>query len=161
MPERRVVLLERSDFLVCHRPGRRHGQWLWFDAADVPELKSGEQGWYEIERIRGAPPRGRKWRVLSPAPYTDPAARSGLNPCLRPRLRWRSGARLTYAACMADASQHQAKFRRRRREAGWAKLSFWLEPDQAVLLERLKVRHGTAEKAVKAALERLAAEVST
>ncbi len=60
---------------------------------------------------------------------------------------------------MADASTHQAAFRQRRRDAGWAKLSFWLEPGEAALLERLKARHGTAEKAVKAALERLAAEV--
>ena len=59
---------------------------------------------------------------------------------------------------MSDASAHQAAFRRRRREAGWAKLSFWLEPDAAALLEQLKARHGTAEKAVKAALVRLAAD---
>lgn len=68
VPERRVVLVERSDFLVCVRPGHRHGRWIWFDPADIPDLKSGEQGWYEIERIRGAAPRPRKWRVVRPAP---------------------------------------------------------------------------------------------
>ena len=68
MPERRVVLVERIDFLCCVRPGRRHGAWVWFDTTDVPELNSGERGWYEIERIRGAAPRARKWRVIGPAP---------------------------------------------------------------------------------------------
>lgn len=58
---------------------------------------------------------------------------------------------------MADASSHQAAFRARRREAGWRKLSFWLEPGEAELLDRLKAQHGTAESAVRAAL-RLAAE---
>lgn len=67
MPERRIVLVERNDNLVSVRPGRRHGRWIWFDLADAPELQSGEKGWYEIERIRGAPPRGRKWRVIGPA----------------------------------------------------------------------------------------------
>ena len=42
--------------------------WIWFDLADVPELQSGGMGWYEIERIRGGPPRGRKWRMIGPAP---------------------------------------------------------------------------------------------
>ena len=67
MPERRVVLVERSDILVCVRPGHRRGAWIWFDLADTPKLNSGETGWYEIERIRGAPPRGRKWKVIGPA----------------------------------------------------------------------------------------------
>ena len=67
MPERRVVQVERVDFLVRVRPGHRRGTWIWFDLADTPELKSGEKGWYEIERIRGGPPRG-KWRVIGPAP---------------------------------------------------------------------------------------------
>ena len=66
-PERRVVLIGRVDFLCRVRPGSRTGQWLWFDTTDVSELKSGEEGWYEIERIRGAPPRARKWRVIGPA----------------------------------------------------------------------------------------------
>ena len=60
MPERRVVLVERSDTLVSVRSGQRHGRWIWFDPADVPELRSGETGWYEIERICGAGPRARK-----------------------------------------------------------------------------------------------------
>ncbi len=68
MPERRVVQVERVHFLVCVRPAARRGRWIWFDLADVPELRSGEKGWYEIERIRGAPPRGRKWRMIGPAP---------------------------------------------------------------------------------------------
>ena len=66
-PERRVVVIERSDFLVCVRPKHRRGTWIWFDTAETPELQSGERGWYEIERIRNAPPRGRKWRVIGPA----------------------------------------------------------------------------------------------
>lgn len=67
MPERRVVLIERMDMLACRRPTARRGQWLWLELAEVPELQSGEQGWYEIERMRGAAPRGRKWRVIGPA----------------------------------------------------------------------------------------------
>ena len=68
MPERRVVLIGRMDMLVCVQQKSRRGQWIWFDLADTPELQSGEEGWYEIERIRGAPPRGRKWKVIGPAP---------------------------------------------------------------------------------------------
>ena len=59
--------IERVDTLVCVRPKGRHGRWIWFELTDVPELNSGETGWYEIERIRGAPPRGRTWRVIGPA----------------------------------------------------------------------------------------------
>ena len=62
------MLVERLDFLVCVRPGGRHGRWIWFDPADVPELGDGGSGWYEIERLRGAGPRARKWRVVGPAP---------------------------------------------------------------------------------------------
>ena len=75
MPERRVVLIERTDFLVRVRPGRRHGLWIRFDLIDVPELRDGQQAYYEIERIRGAPPRGRKWRVIGPAPNPYTAGR--------------------------------------------------------------------------------------
>ena len=51
----------------------------------------------------------------------------------------------------------QAAMRQRRREAGWKKLSFYLEPGEVELLNRLKARHGTDKAAVTAAL-RIAAE---
>ena len=56
------------------------------------------------------------------------------------------------------SSQHQAAFRAKRREAGWAKCSFWLPPEDLARLERLKAIHGTQEAAVRAALAQMMAE---
>ena len=58
---------------------------------------------------------------------------------------------------MSDPATHQAAFRIRRKEAGVRKLSFYLYPEEAALLDRLKARHGTDRASVVAAL-RLAAE---
>lgn len=64
MPERQIVQLER---LHIHgggrdrwfrRPGRVRGQWLWFDAGQIPFTGDARKAWFELERIRGG------WIVL-------------------------------------------------------------------------------------------------
>lgn len=59
---------------------------------------------------------------------------------------------------MADTHDHQAAFRQRRKAQGYRKLSVYLDPREAELLDRLKREHGTDKAAVAAAL-RLAAEI--
>ena len=56
VPERRVVLVERSGHvLVCVRPGGRHGALdLVRPSPTSPSSATASQGWYEIERVRGA-----------------------------------------------------------------------------------------------------------
>jgi hypothetical protein len=63
MPERRTLKIERLPgpggitYRYLVRPGRRRGQWIWFDPHEVPEFE-GAFAHFECERIPG------HWKVL-------------------------------------------------------------------------------------------------
>lgn len=59
---------------------------------------------------------------------------------------------------LMSARDHAAAFRQRRKEEGWRKLSFYLPPAEVDTLARLRALYGSQEAAVRAALQRLAAE---
>ena len=52
------------------RPGSRRRSWTWFDLDDMPPGVTGNDGWFEIERVRG------HWRALRQmeAPATQTVA---------------------------------------------------------------------------------------
>ena len=59
---------------------------------------------------------------------------------------------------MSDTADYQAAFRQRRRDAGFRKLSLYLTPEEAALLDGLKTVHRTDHAVVVTALKALALE---